>query len=136
MAKNNARLRRLIAQILFHDGPMTRVQVCEALLDAGLFRDMPSESSLAALISKNAQVVSVGLVGVELSNGSATKNMTFDIDRDMVRTESDLVYTRPFSSMSAKDKRQTVRCSECKQLRLIRRGEVCLVCERKVYSRN
>ena len=125
-------MRRTIADILYHEGKMTRAQVAERLHELGMFREVPSESSLAAIISKNAQVVSCGHEKIELSNGSVVKNMVFDIDRELIREEEDLRYTRPFSSMSKGEKQSSVRCPTCRQQRIMREGWVeCLSCSRR-----
>lgn len=132
VARNNGRLRRTIADILFHEGKMTRAAMAERLYEKGLFREVPSESSLAALISKNAQIVSCGHEKIELSNGSMVSNMVFDIDRDLIQDEEDLIHTRPFSSMTNREKEKSVRCPSCKQMRLMGEGWVeCLPCSRR-----
>ena len=132
MAKNNSRLRRTIVRILFEsDGGLTRTQVAEKLHDMGLFRELPSESSLAALISKNAQVIKVGHAKVELSNGLTVRNMVFDVDRDLIQSEEDIALTMPFSSMSNDLKEEAIRCPKCKQMRYMPEMKVCLVCERR-----
>lgn len=111
---------------------MTRAAVAERLHELGLFRDVPTESSLAALISKNAQIVSCGHEKIELSNGSVVRNMVFDIDRDLIQSKEDLTYTRPFSSMTNGEKEKSVRCVQCKQQRLMKDGWVkCLPCYRR-----
>ncbi len=132
MAKNNGKVRRLIAQILFSEGPMTRARVCERLHELGMFREVPSESSLAALISKNTQVVSVGHTKIELSNGARVNNMVFDVDRELVKEERDLMLTRPYSSMTTVERKCAVRCPECRQMRIIEeKFGSCLICLRR-----
>lgn len=110
---------------------MTRVQVAEALMSEGLFREMPSDSSLTALIAKNAQVVQVGSTKVELDNGAMVRNMVFDVDRDLILNEDDLLLTRPFSSMTPAQKRMCSICETCKQRRIMPERETCLTCERR-----
>ena len=133
MAKNNSRLRRTIVRILFEsDGGLTRSEVAEKLHSLGMFRDIPSESSLAALISKNAQVVKVGHAKVELSNGLTVRNMVFDVDRNLIRCEEDIELTMPYSSMSNALKEKVVRCPTCKQMRYMPDMDECLVCQRRV----
>jgi hypothetical protein len=132
VAKNNSRLRRTIVRILFEsDGGLTRTQVAEKLHDMGLFRELPSESSLAALISKNAQVIKVGHAKVELSNGLTVRNMVFDVDRDLIQSEEDIALTMPFSSMPNDLKEEADRCPKCKQMRYMPEMKACLVCERR-----
>ncbi len=132
MAKNNSRLRRTIVRILFESGEMTRSQVSTELHRMGLFREVPTESSLAALISKNAQVVSVGYAKIELSNGLSVRNMVFDVDRDLIREEEDIELTMPYSSMTTALKEKAVRCATCKQMRYMPEMNECLSCERRV----
>lgn len=131
MAKNNSRLRRTIVRILYEGGEMTRSQVSSELHRLGLFREVPTESSLAALISKNAQVVSVGHAKIELSNGLTVRNMVFDVDRDLIQEEEDIKLTMPFSSMNTALKEQAVRCPSCKQMRYMPDMDICRVCERR-----
>lgn len=131
MTKNNAKLRRTIVRILFNNGELSRFQVAEKLHEQGLFREVPSESSLSALISKNAQIVSVGYTKIELSNGTTVRNMLFDVDRNLIRTEEDIQLTMPFSSMSNSLKEKCERCPKCKQMRYMPDMDECLVCIRK-----
>ena len=111
---------------------MTRSQVSSHLYEMGLFREVPSESSLAALISKNAQVVKIGHTKVELSNGLSVRNMVFDVDRNLIREEKDIQLTMPYSSMPTHLKGLASRCPSCKQMRLMDDKPKCLVCERRV----
>lgn len=124
-------MRRTIVRILFEGGQMTRSQVSSALHRLGLFREVPSESSLAALISKNAQVVNVGQAKIELSNGLTVRNMVFDVDRDLIREEGDIELTMPYSSMTSSLKEKAVRCPSCKQMRYMPDMDICLVCCRR-----
>lgn len=111
---------------------MTRAQVGTHLHALGMFRDVPTESSLAALISKNAQIVSVGQAKIELSNGLTVRNMVFDVDRNLIREEEDIELTMPFSSMSNSLKEKAERCPTCKQMRYMPDMDECLVCQRRV----
>ena len=131
MAKNNSRLRRTIVRILFEGGEMTRSQVSTELRRQGLFREVPTDSSLAALISKNAQIVKVGHAKIELSNGLSVRNMVFDVDRDLIREDEDIELTMPYSSMTTALKEQAVRCPSCKQMRYMPDRSICLSCERR-----
>ncbi len=132
VAKNNSRLRRTIVRILFeNEDGLTRSEVAEKLHGLGMFRDIPSESSLAALISKNAQVVKIGHAKVELSNGLSVRNMVFGIDRDLIQSEEDIELTMPYSCMTNELKETAQRCPNCKQMRHMPKMEICLVCERR-----
>ena len=132
LGKNNARLRRLIDEILFEHGPLSGVEISEMLHSNGLCREVPTERSLTAIVSKNTQIICVGKRKVELTNGLMAKNMMFDIDRGIIKEKGDLIYTRPFSSMTAGDKRRATRCFICKQMRIIEDGEKCVSCLRRV----
>ena len=130
---------------------MTRSEVAEKLHSLGMFRDIPSESSLAALISKNAQVVKIGHAKVELSNGLTVvlesiskkrkvteldeifvQDMVCDVDRNLIQCEEDIELTMPYSSMTNALKEKVVRCPTCKQMRYMPDMDECLVCQRRV----
>lgn len=120
-------------RILFEsEGGMTRSEVSEKLHELGLFREAPTESSLAALISKNAQVIKVGYAKVELSNGLTVRNMVFDVDRNLIRCEEDIELTMPYSCMTKSMKEEAQRCPSCRQMRIIEGSEECLACLRRV----
>lgn len=134
MAKNNAnaRIRREIAQILFEEGAMTRARMSSILHERGNYRSLPSDSSLTSLLAKNSQIVQVGTEKVDMGDGVKNKNIVYDIDREMIRSEEDLIYSRPYSSMSESEKKRATHCPSCRQKRLMKdRYDECLVCARK-----
>ena len=131
-AKNNARLRRTIAKILFDDGPMTRVEVFSKLLASGEFRTLPNESSLTAMLAKNLQIVQEGYEMVDTGTGIKTKQAVYSINREIIKEEEDLLYSRPFSTMSTIEQGLASLCPSCRQRRIIEeRWSDCLVCRRR-----
>jgi len=131
-AKNNARLRRRIAEILFEKGPMTRMQMQSILLNSGEFRTLPNDSSLTAMLAKNLQIAQVGHEMVDAGEGLKTKQTVYAIDDEIIREKQDLLFTRPFSTMSASEKQRATVCPSCRQKRIIKdRWSDCLVCRRR-----
>jgi DNA-directed RNA polymerase subunit RPC12/RpoP len=131
-AKNNARIRRRVAQILFERGNMTRLAVTSILLGSGEFRTLPNDSSLTAMLAKNLQVKQVGHEMVDAGEGLKTRQTIYAIDDEIIRDKEDLAYTRPYSSMTAIEKKAAVICPKCRQRRLIKdRWSDCLVCQRR-----
>lgn len=134
MAKNNAnaRIRRRIAEILFTRGEMTRSAVASILLSEGNFRVMPSDASLSAMLAKNIQIVQTGTDKVDVGDGTMTTNSVYAIDSEIIRDHEDLKYTRPHSSMTISERRDSVVCPKCKQRRLMKEGwDCCLICQRR-----
>lgn len=131
-AKNNARIRRMVASILYTHGPMTRVEVFGRLLASGEFRTLPNESSLTAMLAKNLQIVQVGYEMVDSGGGLKTKQAVYAIDEEIIQGEEDLVFTRPFSTMTTMEQSRACVCPSCKQRRIIEeRWSDCLVCQRR-----
>ena len=127
---NNKRVRRAIAEILFRHGPLSRDRVGEYLKDYRGIKNVPSPNSLSALMSKNPQVIEVGRERVELTNGTRTYHLLFDVDRDIVHSTDELRLTRPVSMMSPSERKNATKCSGCSRVRTIPEGDVCLTCER------
>lgn len=131
-AKNNARIRRMVASILYSHGPMTRVEVFERLLASGEFRTLPNESSLTAMLAKNLQIVQVGYEMVDSGGGMKTKQAVYGINREFIQDEEDLLYSRPFSTMTTIEQSLACVCPSCKQRRIIKeRWSDCLICQRR-----
>ncbi len=60
MSANNRRIRRVIVELLWNYGAMTKEAVADLLSKEKNVRAIPSQHSLSALLSKNSQIVSVG----------------------------------------------------------------------------
>jgi hypothetical protein len=126
---NNKRVRRAIAEILLKHGPATRERIGELLQDYKGVKNVPSPNSISALMSKNPQVVIVGREKVEMTIGINTHHMSFDIDREVIKTKEDLIYTRPISVMTPKERSIAMKCMTCGRTRVMPDGELpCLSC--------
>tara|TARA_R110002167_G_scaffold116848_2_gene292315 strand:+ start:217 stop:630 length:414 start_codon:yes stop_codon:yes gene_type:complete len=133
VAKNNAnaRIRRRIAEILLTNGPMTRSAVASLLLGEGNFRVMPSDASLSAMLAKNIQIIQIGTDKVDIGNGTMTNNSIYAIDSEIIKEKSDLIFTRPYSSMTLAERKLASRCPTCKQMRFMEGMVGCLICQRR-----
>ena len=134
MARNNAnaRIRRKVAEILFDEGHMTRSQMSSRLLSMNEFRILPNDSSLTAMLCKNAQIVIEGWEWVEVTDGVKVKNAVYKINDEIIKSREDLLYTLPVSSMTRAQKQRAISCPSCRQRRIIKdRWSDCLVCQRK-----
>tara|TARA_B110000858_G_scaffold197885_1_gene261328 strand:- start:7194 stop:7613 length:420 start_codon:yes stop_codon:yes gene_type:complete len=131
MAKNNARIRRVIAEILFLEGPMTRLRMSALLKKSGEFRGLPNNTALTAMLAKNAQVVQVGHEMVDAGEGVKTKQTIYAI-HPHIKEKEDLTFTRPFSTMTTIERNLAVVCRTCSQKRIIQnKWASCLSCQRK-----
>tara|TARA_R100001510_G_scaffold51005_1_gene50451 strand:- start:4916 stop:5320 length:405 start_codon:yes stop_codon:yes gene_type:complete len=129
---NNKRVRRAIVEILFKHGACTREQVAEHLQTYKGVKNVPSANSISALMSKNPQCVIVGRQKVEMTNGINTHHMMFDIDREVIKTKDDLIFTRPISVMTPSEKQKAIQCRKCGRTRIMPTDEAkCLSCIRK-----
>ena len=127
---NNKRVRRAIVEILFEHGACTRGEVVIHLQSYKSIKGTPSPNSLSALLSKNPQVISVGVADVEMTNGTMTRHMKFDIDRNIIKTKDDIIYTRPPSVMTPSDLKRSCKCDSCGRIRIPFEGSTCISCVR------
>lgn len=129
---NNKRVRRAIAELLLIHGPATRDKVGELLQDYKGVKNVPSPNSISALMSKNPQVVIVGSEKVEMTVGINTHHKSFDIDRDVIKSTEDLIYTRPISVMTPSERQLAIKCDKCGRTRVMPNNELpCLTCRRR-----
>ena len=129
MSANNRRIRRIIVDLLWEHGPQTRNQLADLLLKERGIREIPSDTSLSSLLSKNVQVETVDNVRVENINGSITWHMAFDIRRDLITEKEHIIYTRPPSCMTGSQRKKTQRCPDCGRNRLFPPDStVCFIC--------
>ena len=132
---NNKRVRRAIVELLFEHGACTREQIAEHLQNYKGVKNVPSPNSISALMSKNPQVVIVGREKVEMTNGINTHHFQFDIDREVIKEIEDLIYTRPISVMTPRERRMAEQCCSCGRTRILPNNEQpCLNCRRKGLS--
>jgi hypothetical protein len=130
MSANNRRVRRLIVEILWEHGEMTKEEMAERLTSEKNVRTVPSPHSLSALMSKNPQVVAVGSEKVENAIGIKAKHLVYDINRSLIHCRDDIVYTRSPTVMTPKQKAESQTCS-CGRIRVFPPGfGKCLHCLR------
>ena len=111
---------------------MTKDQLATYLAKEKSIRTIPSPHSLAALCSKNVQVVTVGSEKVENAVGVPQKHAVYDVNRELIKCKEDIVLTRATGTMTPKEKREAVKCSGCGRVRLLpENSEVCLWCVRE-----
>lgn len=115
---------------------MTKDQLATYLATEKSIRTIPSPHSLAALCSKNVQVVTVGSEKVENAVGIPQKHAVYDINRDLIKSKEDIVLTRATGTMTPKEKRDAVKCDCCGRVRLLpENSDVCLWCVRESESK-
>ena len=131
MSANNRRLRRMVVDILYEKGALTRVEIAKELAEKRSLREVPSDNSLSSVLAKNVQIECVDYAVVEKLNGSKTKHMVFDIRRALIHSEDDIPLTRPISCMTGAEKKKAERCEKCGRQRLMpEEGQPCLHCRR------
>ena len=109
---------------------MTRNQIADRLASIRGLREVPSETSLSSILAKNVQLCIIGTEVVERADGIKTKHSIFDINREIIKNEEDIIHTRPPSCMTAVEKKRVERCS-CGRHRIKPEGsDVCLHCIR------
>ena len=131
MSANNRRVRRCIVEILWDHGPLTKEGVAEKLASKKNVRAVPSPHSLSALLSKNPQIVAVGSEKVENAVGVKASHLVYDVDRDVIHSRDDIVYTRSTTVMTPKQRAKATQC-KCGRIRVFPPdSQVCLCCIRK-----
>lgn len=130
MGSNNTRIRSASMEILFAQGPLTVDALRDLLQSTGGIRVVPSQQRITALLSRTLQVEVVGSTKVQTHNGWEHQTL-YDINRQVIHTLDDLEMTTPYSHLPPRMKELTVRCTECKLIRLIPEGyDTCLFCQR------
>lgn len=131
MSANNRRIRRIIVDILYEYGEMTKEGMADLLSKKKSVRTVPSPHSLSALMSKNPQVVAVGSEQVENAIGTKAKHLIYDIDRKLIRSKEDIVFTRSLTVMTPQQKKDSQKC-KCGRIRVFPPdSNVCLHCIRR-----
>tara|TARA_R100000234_G_scaffold69544_2_gene42646 strand:- start:1861 stop:2259 length:399 start_codon:yes stop_codon:yes gene_type:complete len=130
MSANNRRVRRLIVDLLWEFGEMTKEEMAEKLTTKKNVRTVPSPHSLSALLSKNPQIIAVGSEKVENAVGIKASHLVYDIDRNLIQSREEIVYTRSPTVMTPKQKKEAIMC-ECGRIRVFPPGyDKCLHCIR------
>ena len=110
---------------------MTKEGMAALLGQKKTIRTVPSPHSLSALLSKNPQVVAVGDEIVENAVGIRAKHLVYDIDRHLIRSKEDIMYTRTPTVMTPTQIKESKRCDECGRIRVFPKDETkCLHCIR------
>ncbi len=131
MSANNRRIRRILVDILWERGAMTKEEMASILSKDKSIRTVPSPHSLAALMSKNPQIISVGKQSVENVVGIKAKHLIYDINRDLIKSKEDIVCTRTPTVMTPTQMKKAERCEQCGRTRVFPDGyRKCLHCVR------
>ena len=131
MSANNRRVRRLIVDILWEHGAMTKEGVAQKLTSEKNVRAVPSPHSLAALLSKNPQIITVGSELVENAVGVKAKHLVYDVNRELIQNRDDIVYTRSPTVMTPKQRDMAQQC-KCGKIRVFPTDvDSCLHCLRE-----
>lgn len=130
MSANNKRIRRIIVDLLYEFGPATKEKMAALLNEKKNVRSIPSPHTLSALLSKNPQVIAIGEEEVENIVGIKAKHLIYDINRNLIQSKDDIIYTRTPTVMTPAQKKISKRC-HCGRHRVFPKGaDQCLVCER------
>ena len=131
MSANNRRIRRIIIDLLWDYGAMTKEGMASLLAENKSIRTVPSPHSLSSLMCKNVQVIQIGREKVENAIGGETYHAVYDIDRDLIRNKDEIIYTRTTTIMTPKQKRDSQKCPLSGRVRIFPKGsDVCLHCIR------
>lgn len=109
---------------------MTRNRMLDRLAEERGLREIPSETALSSILAKNVQLCIVGTEMVERSDGVKTKHSVFDVNRELITCDEDIVYSRPRSSMTLAEKRDVQRCSCGRQRIFPPDSDVCVHCKK------
>lgn len=130
MASSNTRIRGIILELLFEEGPLTIPRLRDRLGSGGQTRNVPSQQRLASILTRTKQIQPIGTVKVSGDNGKENHTL-YDINRQVIRDYGDIVLTTSTSHLPPSLKSQVERCPGCGLLRLMPEGESnCLFCLR------
>jgi len=131
MSANNRRIRRIIVDLLYEYGAMTKEGMADLLTKKKSVRTVPSPHSLSALMSKNPQVIAVGSEQVENAIGTKAKHLIYDINRKLIHSKEDIIYSRSLTVMTPQQKKIAKKCV-CGKIRVFPPDSPrCLHCIRK-----
>lgn len=131
MARNTI-VRRLIVETLWERGPMTKGQMYSYIIGNFNLLKEPSEHALSSIMNKNSQVISVGKTRAITETGDKALHTLFDIDRESIRTHSDLIMTMPITILKPEEQENVGRCPICARERILTNNAICLMCEREL----
>ncbi len=131
MSANNRRIRRVIVELLYEHGEMTKEKMADLLGRIKSVRTVPSPHSLSALMAKNSQIVVVGKELVENAVGTKAIHLVYDINRKLIQSKDDIILTRSLTVMSPSEKEKCQKC-KCGRIRVFPTDStVCLHCIRQ-----
>ena len=129
MSANNRRIRRIIIDLLFEHGEMTKEGMADLLSKKKSIRTVPSPHSLSALMAKNSQVVVVGKELVENAVVTKAVHLVYDIDRKLIKSKEDITFTRSLTVMTPSERKLAQKCA-CGRIRVFPTdSDVCLHCK-------
>ena len=131
MSANYRRIRRIIVELLYEHGKMTKEGMAAILSKKKSVRTVPSPHSLSALMAKNSQIIVVGKEQVENAVGAKATHLVYDINRELIQSKDDITHTRSLTVMTPSEKEKAQKC-ECGRIRVFPdNSNVCLHCIRE-----
>ena len=129
VAVKNKRIRRIVVELLWKRGAMTKGEVVSYLDSIPGLRNRPSEHSIASILAKNGQVVVVGSVEVESAIGNKNKHALYAINEALIKTKDDLIMTLPYGVLTKREKSRASKCLTCGRSRILPSPDsACLHC--------
>ena len=131
---NNKTIKRLIVNIVYERGPLTKNSLVGYLQERiGIVNR--TEGSLSSLLAKNTQIIRVGTVREPNKHGRKIATPQYDLDRDLIQSAEDIVYTTPLSLMTPNEVELAKRCESCGKMRVLPDDSpICLKCLRSAKS--
>ena len=128
MRGRNTILRRILLETLWKHGAMNKSEIYQRIMDENRLLKIPTEHSISSLLHKSCQVVEVGKVVVETESGNRATHTLFDINRDIIKSERELVMSMPDKLLTAEESHDVIRCLECARKRKDYLDGRCLFC--------
>lgn len=125
----NKRIRRIVVELLWERGAMTKGEVVAYLDSVPGLRNRPSEHSIASILAKNGQVVVVGSVEVESTIGNKNKHSLYAINEKLIHDKKELVMTMPLGVLTSSERKRASMCLSCGRQRILPSSDSpCLHC--------
>ena len=115
---NNKTIKRLIVRIVYEHGPLTKNSLI-GYLQERLGNVNRTEGSISSLLAKNTQIIRVGTVREPNKYGRKIATPQYDVDRDLIKSAKDIVYTTPLSLMTPDEMEKSERCPACHKVRVL-----------------
>ena len=127
----NRRIRRIVLDTLWEKGAMTKGQMYEHIHENYKLLKEPTEHSLSSIMNKNCQVIPVGTEVTTTETGNKTLHTLFDIDRELITTNEELIMTMPVGILTKAESKDVGRCHQCARLRILLVNGLCLQCHKQ-----